>query len=354
MDDDERERRRFWARVTPFAPVDEDEAAGTLEHIRRRSEAREAAAELAVAMRDVPKGAERLDHHIALVRTLRAAGRITWAEYVCHIGSRLEGVNDERAAQNLYAADFDPIHEAMEAIERREGIEHGQYWKLGDEPADYRRLSDAYEAVLDDKLVLVAREFGEDVLADLLARDRLEYDRLREAGRRSVFEVENQTVALRTTVDVYEAEAKRSAAGGAPLAASVMLAAAAEARLLLMCVTKPEDAALAAAALARDVRPRKPDPSGWTLEQLIAIAAQAGWIVPLEGEDYVVFVERLVQQLRLTRNLVHPGRYVREHPHLAVDDAIYLDAKAAYTVLCLSADTAGEHPADASRRGGGR
>ncbi len=350
MDDDEKERRRFWAKVAPFASVDDLEAAGSLEHIRRRSEAREKAALLASTMREARGTPGRLTRHIELVRTLHAAGRITWAEYVCHIGSRLEGVNDERARQGDYAADLDPIQTAMEAIERREGLARGEYWARDDEPADYRRLNQAYEAVLDDKLIAVAREFGEDALARLLAQDRPEYDRLREAGRRSVFEVENQAAALRTTIDVYEAEAKRSAAGGAPLAASVMLAAAAEARLLLRCIMNPADAASAAAALAADVRPRKADPSAWTLEQLIAVAAQAGWIVPLEGEDYVVFVDRMVQQLRLTRNLVHPGRYIREHPHLALDDAIYLDAEAAYTILRLSEAEAQTAPDEAVAR----
>jgi len=331
--------KRFWAAAIPFEPVSDEVGAKALEHLRRRAISRDEAAELAEALkedRSQRKDPEAVRRWLRLVRSLRAAGRITKAQYVCYAGSRLEGVWSDRFFAGAYTEHLRAVQDAMEAIERREGLQRGHYWARGDEPEDYRALNEEYERIHDAQLVEVMREFGEGELADLLAKDRSAYDTLREAGRRSVFEAENLAVAIRSSVDAYEAESDRAGAVSAWLAAAIMLGAAAEARLLLRCVLAPEAAARARDAIARQVRPKRSDPTAWTLEQLIHVAAEAGWIATVEDDEIVVFVDRLLQQLRLTRNLIHPGRYVQDWPHVTLDDAVYLDAQAAYTALRLA------------------
>lgn len=342
--------RRFWAAATPFEPASDQDGAKALEHLKVRAVSRDEAAELAEAMKEdraQRKAPEAVRRWLQLVRSLRAAGRITNAQYVCYAGSHLEGVWDDRSFAGAYTEHLRAVQEAMEAIERREGLQRGHYWARGDEPEDYRALNDEYERIHDARLVEVMREFGESELADLFANDRSAYDALREAGRRSVFEAENLAAAIRSSVDAYEAESERAAAVSAWLAAAIMLGAAAEARLLLRCVLEPEAAARARDAISRPIRPKKSDPTAWTLEQLIHVAAEADWIATVEDDEIVVFVDRLLQQLRLTRNLSHPGRYVQDWPHVTLDDAVYLDAHAAYTALRLAMSRADQSVAEA-------
>lgn len=333
--------RRFWSRSIPLRALADEEKDAALRHLRDRAAGQIAAHQLALQMQTGEKRAHYGDpdaarRYLELVRALRQAGRITYAEYVLQVGSRMEMVSDHRWQEGAYSGALDPIDEAMGRITRAHGLAEDQYWLRGDEPEDYRVLSDAYSACLDDKLVETMREFGEDELADLREKEPDRYDALREEGRRSVFEKDNRHTALTTLIDHYEREAEAAGTAGAYLAGCLMWGAAVEGRLLLWCLREPDIAEQARQALPSKDRPKRPDPADWTLDSLVRVTREAGWIGMLEDDDFVFVVEALLQNLRQSRNLIHPGRSLQQEPHLRRDKTAFDDAKAAYAALRMN------------------
>ncbi|MDQ1153048.1 hypothetical protein [Brevundimonas sp. SORGH_AS_0993] len=333
--------QRFWSRSNPLRALDADERDATLLHLRERAEGQRVAHQLATELQAREKRShygdpEAARRHLDLVRALRQAGRITFAEYVLQIGSRMELVSDHRSHEGAYSADLAPISEAMDQIARSYGLAENEYWKRGDEPDEYRALADAYDACLDAKLVETMREFGEADLASLRETDPAQYDALREEGRRSVFEKDNHLVALTTLIDSYEREAEAAGGAGAYLAGCLLWGAAVEGLLLLWCLRAPEVAQAARQTLPARERPKRPDPADWTLDSLVHVSRAAGWLGVLEDDDFVFLVDALLQNLRQSRNLIHPGRSLRQQPHLKRDKAAFDDAKAAYTALRIN------------------
>lgn len=335
-------KRRFWRKPEPFDRLAEDQAEAVLARLRQRFFAQADARDLAAADKGSRRGhyadAGSVSQFIALVRALIDGGRITVAQYACFVGSRLESVVDHRCMEGSYDAELQPITSAMDKVRRRHGLSPEEFWLRSDEPEEFHLLDKEYTTALDRKLVEVMREFGEDALADLVSTNRLVYEALREEGRLATFESENLGVALASAVKHYENEAARAGSVGAYLAGALMWGAAAEGRLLLKCVLQPDVAASARLTMAGERRPKSADPFTWTLEHLILVAAEAGWVSSLDDDDLVIVVEGLVHQLRALRNLVHPGRYVRERPHLTTDESTFIDARTAYHALCLNLD----------------
>ena len=115
---------------------------------------------------------------------------------------------------------------------------------------------------------------------------------------------------------VYYREANRCREAKAYLAGCTMSGAALEALLLAMVNLYPSDVE-AAGHLPNSKGKTKPL-LDWSLGELVEAAARAGWLptglqpgaawstISARVGDYA----RVVQQLR---NLVHPGRYVRDH-----------------------------------------
>lgn len=261
MTEDGDDHRRFWSRSAPLRALTEEERDAALSHLKDRAVGRMAAHHLALEMQ---AGQERVHHgdsdaarhYLELVRALRQGGRITYAEYVLQVGSRMEMVSDHRWFQGDYTADLQPISDAMDRITQSHGLSREEYWPRGEEPEDYRVLSDAYSACLNARLIETMREFGEEDLADLREREPARYDALREEGRRSVFEKDNRPTALTTLIDYYEHEAEAAGNAGAYLAGCLMWGAAAEGRLLLWCLRAPALAEQARQALPSKSRPK--------------------------------------------------------------------------------------------------
>ncbi len=332
-------RRKHWKPTKPLPALSEAEEGDVFARLRDRAVYGQLAHDLATEARNAPKAhhadPERVRAHIKLVRALRQASKITFAEYVVQVGSSLESVVDHRHSEEGYASELDPISEAMRKVEIAHGLGPDQYWMRADMPDDYAALSDAYEDVITAKLPLVADEFGEGEIADLLRTDRSAYDTLREQGRLSIFEKENTDAALTALVTSYEDQASRATEAQAYLAGCVMWGAAAEARLLLRCLQNLDAALAARDELGRN-KPRRNDPTQWTLEQLVMVVTKAGWLGVLEDHDFIFYVEGLIGQLRSVRNLIHPGRSIVERPHLMVDAAMCNDARTAYFALRLA------------------
>ena len=334
--------------------VSDDDREQVLAYARRQAEEADRASRLARDLtandaleRDSAEAARRW---AGLADAMLAGGKITASEYLMYATFAIEGLHQKRWLAGDYT-EIEAISEQMRAVERRHGLKSGEYWLREDEPADMRDLSRRYEAALDDRFRAALVEFGLTALADLWSGDRQEYDRQREVGRRSIFAKNDHALAVTDALRMYEQDAQRSADAGAFYAAVVMLGSAAEARLLAAVLSRPA-AVATSLATKRAGKSRSADPLGWSLDQLIAVAEEAGWIGVIEDAVVGASVTAWLRSLRATRNLLHPGRHARDKPHVAIGREEYEDARMGYAALCIAlaagrAD-AGEAKADRS------
>ncbi|MGI6662280.1 MAG: hypothetical protein ACOX4B_02200 [Bacillota bacterium] len=139
----------------------------------------------------------------------------------------------------------------------------------------------------------------------------------------------------------YRDEAERCRESGAYLASCVLLASALEAALLAMaeCFAR-EVAEFKRKSRAKELsRPRRE----WGLSQLLFIARNLGWLPSSHREienldPHDAKVGDYIEVVRVIRNLIHPGIYLREYPGQAITEK-HLDIS--YKVLeiaceCLS------------------
>jgi len=121
----------------------------------------------------------------------------------------------------------------------------------------------------------------------------------------------------------YRDEAERCRKSGAYLASCVLLASALEAALLAMAECfAGEVAHLRRRSQAKELRrPRKE----WGLSQLLVVAKSLEWL-PSSHKDvddldpHDAKVGDYVEVVRVIRNLIHPGIYLREYPGEAITE----------------------------------
>ena len=81
----------------------------------------------------------------------------------------------------IATCDDDPevaaIGQRIESIERAGGLQPGQYWRLGEGPPEWRAAEREWEEAFDRVWQALLRRFGEHELAELLGRDRAEFER---------------------------------------------------------------------------------------------------------------------------------------------------------------------------------
>ena len=100
-------------------------------------------------------------------------------------------------------------------------------------------------------------------------------------------------------------EAQKCADAEAWLAAAVMIGAAVEGVLLVTAAdAEPE-------LQARNLWPVG-DPLRWGLHDLVQLGIAAGWFEAEEFNTPEVSLGEVVDSVRLLRNALHPGRYVRD------------------------------------------
>lgn len=179
------------------------------------------------------------------------------------------------------------------------------------------------------------RELGLTDLADRFRDDRAGFDAAFEQGRRSFHHKDDQRNAVASLVGLYETEARNAEAGGAHYAAMIMYGAACEARLLVMVLDFPDRVDAALARLPSTSRPRG-GPMRWTLDDLIGVARQAGWLAETDVDGDATPTVEWATTLKLLRNLQHPGRHARERPHVAVGESQVHDARSIYVMLCTA------------------
>lgn len=309
-----------------------------LEHAHRQALAATKARELALALNDgeLERGSEQsAEHWVELANALLASGRITASEHLIYATFGAEYVHEKRWLAGLYP-EIEEISSQISELERAYGLNQNEYWPLGDEPEEITPLNAKFSAALDKRFEETLIEFGLYKLAELWNKNRNEYDRQREIGRRSIFEKHDKITAVSTSLQTYEREAENCAGAGAFYAAAVMLGSAAEARLLEAVLRYPKQTQLALEDMKRADKPRNSDPMHWSLEHLVAVAEQAGWISTIENDVVGARVGPWLSSLRNLRNLLHPGRHVRDKPHAIIGREEYTDAQFGYDALCIS------------------
>lgn len=302
------------------------------------------------AARSVTGEKRPADDLLELAQRLWAARRITQEELAYLASHGADRLNWERERAGEYKAELDPIEARMKGIEQAHGLAPDEYWGKADAPEEYTALTDNWEAVVDRHMGAILGELGFDAFAKLMNEDRPQWDRMVVAGRR-LFHTRSEldpADTVRLLIDNYEREAALCEAAGAYYAGCVMLGAAAEARLLNACLEDREVSERARRALPKNRGPRKSDPHVWTLEQLIAIAVEAGWIGELQDTDFIFMVSGLADRVRATRNFLHPGRHATDRPLSPLTEHEYRDAKASYYGLRLALEqrATGAYPAD--------
>jgi hypothetical protein len=122
-------------------------------------------------------------------------------------------------------------------------------------------------------------------------------------------------------------EAEKCAGAGAWIAACAMVGAALESVLLVTAANAEDD------LKARGLWPAG-DPWRWNLGTLVSLAIAAGWFPIVSPGEHVGFEGKLgdaAHAVRLLRNVVHPGAYVRDVPHeVEIGESAY---RTAYGVL---------------------
>ena len=280
---------------------------------------------------------EYLEARIRLARALFDSGKLTRAEFFFHTVHPVETYYEGRPGSHQLSPELAAISAQMAEVERRYGLKEKEYWVVKNAPEEYQVLAAEYDRIADDEFATALDDAGLDEAAQLWRSDREKYDALREGGRRRLFDAENIMSALKTCLRHFEEEAHACIGVDAYYASCVMLGSAAEARLLLACLEHPNDVEAAQLRLPGSLRPRK-DVLDWRLDDLIRVTAEIGWLPRLENEFFVFDTERLLHRLREIRNLLHPGRHVRDVPHAQIGEEAYDDALAAYNVLCRLLD----------------
>lgn len=279
-----------------------------------------------------------VEKQVLLSKALYLSRNVSRPQYVCFASMPVETLNEERWLDGQFGNELHEIEQQINAIDKESGLLPDQYWPKGQAPEEFQNRYDAletqYSTVIKSHFIAALREFGLDDLADLHESNTEEFDRLRERGRRSIFHKSEHVRVLKDIVTRHEEEAFRAASAKAYTAGVILIGAALEGLLLIRCLRSKQKAVRTAGTLPKRQRPfSSDDPSKWTFETLISVCLSAGWLPRISTEYAQYAPAALSDILRKMRNLVHPGRCLRESPWSETDERDYKDAEAIYVTL---------------------
>lgn len=282
------------------------------------------------AFRKDPDYAERM---VELALVLYVSRRMSLQQYVFTTAMAVESVHDEKLFEGQYP-EIEVLSEQIRAIELAHGLQPDEYWPRGQGPADYLELQTQWEQAAHLRLCSAMEELEGGVAAKMLQNDREGFEKIRERGRRAAFHKAETTSALVDTVIRYEDEARLAAGAGAYTAAVVLMGSALEGLLLLRCLQSKIKALRTAKTMAGARRPRHPnEPMRWTLDNLIEVCLQAGWLPIISKGALKIRPDGLAHMLRGMRNHIHPGKVCTDRPWVESEQRDYEDAEVIYTTL---------------------
>lgn len=106
-----------------------------------------------------------------------------------------------------------------------------------------------------------------------------------------------------------------------------------EAMLLLHCYNNISQAKEAFNQVDKSHSPKSKEPIDWSLNTLLEVCSSAGWLPLIEGEVASHRLEVWGHHIRKLRNLLHPGRHLKDRPRSIIGREEYEDALAAYTLI---------------------
>jgi hypothetical protein len=127
----------------------------------------------------------------------------------------------------------------------------------------------------------------------------------------------------------YERESQRCADARAYYGACVLLAAALEGSLLGMCAINSDEVQNLLPSLPSAERPRG-RVEQWDLSELLTVATHLGWLPRRSSPRGRRKIGDLAELVRELRNLVHPGKHLRDYPNVRVGKGHYRDARAIF------------------------
>lgn len=261
------------------------------------------------------------------------ARKLSFQEYTFMVAHVAEDVHDARLQDGAYP-ELNALSKSMLKIEREHGLSPDEYWSASEAPPDFLAVSVQWDIAERDRFKKTLKELEDWSVTDLFDRDRKEYDRLRERGRRSFFHKDEFKHALIDTIKRYERDAAASAEAGAFTAAITLLGAAAEGLLLLRCLRSRKKSSEVAAALPSKRRPHKiDDPATWSFDNLIRVCLAAGWLPAITTSTLVVRPDGLADLLRHLRNCIHPGKVCTVRPWIEAEERDFQDTEIIYTTL---------------------
>jgi hypothetical protein len=128
--------------------------------------------------------------------------------------------------------------------------------------------------------------------------------------------------ALLVIIKVYQDESEKCAKAEAWYAAAAMIGAALEGSLLAMCSLYPAEVTTYVAGVPALRRLHK-QMDRWTLGDLIEVAVGSGWLPARDHKNGRLKIGNVVQRSQDLRNMVHPGRHVRDYPNVRITRAHY-------------------------------
>lgn len=269
---------------------------------------------------------------VDLCTALLHSRKMSLQQYVFNASYAASSLHEERLFNREYP-EIEAISQALRLIEQEHGADDG--WPIGEGPDEHQRLSREWEFLSDKRFILTMKEIGAEDVASLYLDDKKEYERLRERGRRHVFQKDEIVASISDAVVRYEKEARSSALVEAYTASAILLGAAVEGVLLLRCLRSRRKAISVASKLPKKVRPSALDDFlRWNFDQLIEVCLAAGWLPPIEKIE--VRPDGLAHLLRQMRNYVHPGRVAKDRPWIEIEKEDYEQAEVIYTTICAA------------------
>jgi hypothetical protein len=149
------------------------------------------------------------------------------------------------------------------------------------------------------------------------------------AGPRLRMLSEGRSKRLIKLINGYDREVRRCAKVRAYHAACILLGAQLEGMLLAMCAMYPKEVRKWFAQQAPKRRP-KTAIDQWRLDTLSRVARDLGWLPTRSNSRAPRKVGDWVDLLRELRNLVHPGKHLRDYPKIRISKLHLSDAEAVF------------------------
>jgi hypothetical protein len=130
---------------------------------------------------------------------------------------------------------------------------------------------------------------------------------------------------LNELMKVYSREARKCVRGKAYLAATLMEVAAFEAGLQAMCFLYPKEVKRTKVYAGKSFRGRRNRALEFSLYQLINLADELKWLPPkrFTWAGKRTSIAGFSHEIREARNLVHPGKFARQHDPLKFTRGVY-------------------------------